>query len=43
LVDARKVGITPESALQEIQRAHGNLGNLQGRVTVLTQQGPVKY
>ena len=43
IVDARNVGINPENALQQIQRAQGNVGSLQGRVTVFTKEGPVKY
>ena len=43
LIDARNVAITPESAAAQIQRAQGNIGGLQGRVTVLTSSGPVKF
>jgi RHS repeat-associated protein len=43
VIDARNVGVTAQNALQQIQRAQGNIGGLQGRVTVLTKEGPVKY
>ncbi len=43
LIDARKVNISGQDALQQIQRAQGNIQNLQGRVTVLTKDGPVKF
>ncbi len=43
LIDARKVPISAQEALQQIQRAQGNIQNLQGRVTVLTKDGPVKF
>jgi hypothetical protein len=43
LVDARNVSIDAATASQQIQRAQGNVGNLQGRVTVLTKDGPVKF
>jgi hypothetical protein len=43
IVDARNVSINSQSALQQIQRAQGNVGGLQGRVTVLTKDGVVKY
>ena len=43
VIDARRVAISAQSALQQIQRAQGNIGGLQGRVTVLTQEGPVKF
>ncbi|HEU4713033.1 MAG TPA: discoidin domain-containing protein [Pyrinomonadaceae bacterium] len=43
LVDARNVGIDPADALQQILRAEGNIGGLQGRVTVLTKGGTVTY
>ena len=43
VIDARRVAISAQSALQQIQRAQGNVGGLQGRVTVLTKEGPVKF
>ena len=43
LVDARNVNIDAATASQQIQRAQGNVGDLQGRVTVLTKEGPVKF
>jgi len=43
LVDARNVNISPSEALRQIQRAQGNIGGLQGRVTVLTRGGNVSY
>jgi hypothetical protein len=43
LIDARNVGITPQAAAQQIQRAQGNIGGLVGRVTVLTKGGIVSF
>jgi RHS repeat-associated protein len=43
LIDARNVGINSSDVVSQIQRAQGNVGNLSGRVTVLTQDGVVKY
>jgi hypothetical protein len=44
LIDARNVSVSLEEALTQIQRAQGNLSaNLQGRVTVLTRTGIVRY
>jgi hypothetical protein len=43
IIDARKVAITPEEALLQIERAQGNIGGLTGRVTVLTSKGPVTF
>jgi len=44
LIDARNVPLTREEALNQIQRAEGNVpGGLQGRVTVLTRTGTVRY
>jgi RHS repeat-associated protein len=43
LIDARNVNITPQEALGQIQRAQGNVGGLQGRVTVLTKSGTVTF
>jgi len=43
LIDARKVGISAQDAAHQIQRAAGNIGNIAGRVTVLTKEGPVKH
>jgi hypothetical protein len=43
LIDARPSGISAESALNQIQRAEGNIGGLSGRVTVLTKDGPVRF
>jgi hypothetical protein len=43
VIDARRVAISAQNALQQIQRAQGNVGGLQGRVTVLTKDGPVKF
>ena len=43
LIDARKVSMTPAEAATQIQRAQGNVGGLQGRVTVLTAGGAVKF
>jgi RHS repeat-associated protein len=43
LIDARNVNLTPQEALSQIQRAQGNVGGLQGRVTVLTKSGTVTF
>jgi RHS repeat-associated protein len=43
LVDARNVMITQQDAILQIVRAQGNIGGLQGRVTVLTRYGTVTY
>lgn len=43
LVDARNVPITAEEAAHQIKRAQGNISNLEGRVTVLTKDGPVSF
>jgi RHS repeat-associated protein len=43
IVDARNVSIRASDVLPQIERAQGNVGNLQGRVTVLTKEGSVKY
>lgn len=48
LIDARNVPITSENAMMQIQRAQGSLLNdgrpsLNGRVTVLTQEGSVTF
>ena len=43
IVDARKVDISPDDAIAQVRRAQGNIGGLQGRVTVLTSKGPVTY
>lgn len=44
VVDARGTSITKADALQQIARAEGNLGtSLQGKVTILTKEGPLKY
>ena len=43
IIEARRVGLSAANALQQIQRAQGNIGGLQGRVTVLTKEGPVKF
>jgi RHS repeat-associated protein len=43
LIDARNVPINPQEALQQIQRAQGNIGGLQGRITVLTSSGTITY
>jgi len=43
VIDARHVGITPQEAAAQISRAQGNVGGLQGRVTVLTSDGPVTF
>lgn len=43
LIDARNVNMTPQEALGQIQRAQGNIGGLQGRVTVLTKGGTITF
>jgi hypothetical protein len=43
LIDARNVNMSPQEALSHVQRAQGNIGGLQGRVTVLTKGGTVTY
>ncbi|HWD92252.1 MAG TPA: RHS repeat-associated core domain-containing protein [Verrucomicrobiae bacterium] len=43
VIDARNVNVSPADAAEQIQRAQGNIGGLQGRVTVLTSKGPVKF
>jgi hypothetical protein len=43
LIDARNVDISAGEANSEILRAQGNVGNLSGRVTVLTKDGAVKF
>jgi hypothetical protein len=43
VVDARGTSITKEQAMQQIQRVEGNMGSVQGRVTILTNEGTVKH
>jgi len=43
VVDARGTSITKAQAMQQIQRAEGNMGSVQGRVTILTNEGAVKH
>ncbi len=44
VVDARKVpSIGNSNAVDQILRAQGNVGNLQGRVIVFTKDGMVAY
>jgi hypothetical protein len=43
LIDARGSGLSAEQAANQIARAQGNVGNLTGRVTVLTKDGVVKF
>lgn len=43
LIDARNISLTSAEAAQQIHRAQGNIGGLQGRVTVLTRDGTVTY
>jgi RHS repeat-associated protein len=43
LVDARGTNMTAEQAANQIARAQGNVGGLSGRVTVLTNNGVVKF
>ena len=43
LINARNVGLTPRAAAQQILRAQGNIGGLQGRVTILTKGGTVTF
>ncbi|WNZ26900.1 hypothetical protein HJG54_34245 [Leptolyngbya sp. NK1-12] len=43
LVDARNVPISAENARLQILRAQGNIGGLEGRVTVLTTEETVTF
>jgi RHS repeat-associated protein len=44
VIDARRTTASASEAFQQVQRAVGNIGgNLQGRITVLTKDGSVKY
>jgi hypothetical protein len=43
VVDARGTSITRGQAMQQIQRVEGNMGSVQGRVTILTNEGAVKH
>jgi len=43
IIDARNVPLSKAQAAVEIERAQGNIGGLEGRVTVITQEGPVKF
>lgn len=43
VVDVRGTSITKAEALQQIQRVEGNVGSVQGKVTILTQEGTLKH
>ena len=43
LIDARDTKLTAEQCANQIARAQGNVGGLQGRVTVLTKDGIVNF
>jgi Contact-dependent growth inhibition CdiA C-terminal domain len=43
VVDTRGTAITKAQAMQQIQRVEGNTGSVQGRVTILTNEGIVKH
>ena len=43
VVNARGTSITRAQAMQQIQRVEGNMGSVQGRVTILTNEGAVKH
>jgi hypothetical protein len=43
VVDVRGTSITKAEALQQIQRVEGNMGSVQGRVMVITNEGTVKH
>jgi RHS repeat-associated protein len=43
VVDARGTSMTKAQAMQQIQRVEGNMGSVQGRVTILTNEGTVKH
>ncbi len=43
VVDARNVPISKANAAAQIARAQGNIGGLEGRVTVITSEGKVSF
>jgi len=43
LIDARGTSFTPEQVVNQIARAQGNVGGLEGRVIVLTKTGVVHF
>lgn len=43
LIDARGTSMTADQAANQIARAQGNIGNLAGRVTVLTKNGAITF
>jgi RHS repeat-associated protein len=43
IVDARGTSITKAEVVQQIQRVEGNMGSVQGRVIVLTNEGIVNH
>jgi hypothetical protein len=42
-VDVRGTSITKVQAMQQIRRVEGNIGSVQGRVTILTNEGTLRY
>jgi RHS repeat-associated protein len=43
VVDARSTSISAAQAMQQIRMVEGNMGSVQGRVTILTNEGMVKH
>jgi RHS repeat-associated protein len=43
VIDARATSITKAEAMQQIKRAEGNVGSVQGRVTIYTKEGKVSH
>jgi RHS repeat-associated protein len=43
VVDVRGTSITRAEAMQQIQRVEGNMGSVQGRVMVITNEGTLKH
>jgi contact-dependent growth inhibition (CDI) system CdiA-like toxin len=43
VVDVRGTSISKAQAIEQIKRVEGNIGIVQGRVTILTKEGTVKH
>lgn len=43
IIDAQSTNLTAEQAANQIARAQGNIGGLQGRVLVYTKDGLTKF
>jgi hypothetical protein len=43
VIDVRKTAISRAEALQQIQRVEGKVGSLQGKVTVITNEGILRH